>query len=386
MQGATHDGSIPNYALVHAWREIGWERKERAKRTLEALDERETCNWRRRALLQPEPPEMAVLYPDAACFEETFRLLMLPDGKRVLILNSSGRLQMSSVSDGKILWDVEAQKDVTQLSMALVGTCLVVTAGCFDAQLPDGRMRTWNADSGEALDEIPLANFLVTSLAVVDARRFAVGSHIGEIIVCEHDKGKGLAQLFRIVAAAEDPFVMDGWMIRDLSVCGGRLASVTDDVISFWDVSTLKSLNSFQTLSQGDGDYANCLDITDRVIVAGCCKAPYVRVYSVADGYPCVSHEGAVSYIHNDEVTSVHILDSDHILSASDDRTIAISAVRSHEVIARIQLDFTPEWTSVLSNGSIAVTGCKRAVILLAPHAAASLLQNYAESKEYRTF
>lgn len=338
-----------------------------------------------RALPPPEPPGENVYYPDISRFNDVFHLLILPSGDGVLNLSSLGRLQMSSEPTGTILWDVQAHEALGQYAMAIIGTNIVATAGGIDesrdVEFPSGRVRTWNIESGAALGDIRLDRFPVSSVAAVNAQRFVAGSHTGEIVICEHDRGARFVQLRRIAASMDEPLVRGESMIGRYAVCGEMLASLISPVITIWNASTLARLSSFRTVGENHGDIAKSIDMTDRQLVVGCLNAPHVRVYSVTDNYSCISSEGAVQYVHSKTVTSVHILDSEHILSASMDETVAISAVSSSAVVARIKINFVPVWTDVLSNGSIAVAGDRKVAILAAPHGAVPLLKAYVQSR-----
>lgn len=52
---------------------------------------------------------------------------------------------------------------------------------------------------------------------------------------------------------------------------------------------------------------------------------------------------------------SVRVLDSGDVVSASQDGTIAISALQSNEVVARVDLGLPAWFSAVLPDGSIAV-------------------------------
>lgn len=384
QEDSPNDSPNPKYSL--AWREFALQRKCNAKLNLGSKSESAERECRRRGLLPPEAPGEGVLYPEIVGIDDSFRMLVLPDGDRVVNLSHSGRLQVSSVSSGTLLWRIRAQRELTQLALGAIGNDILVTASRA-AEMPDvqsasGLVRTWRVDSGEALGEICLPNFLVSSMAAVDIQRFAAGCHNGDIVICEHDNGARLMQLARVVLA-ENPIFGHSQAPGDLSRCAGRLASASGDTISLWDISTrgaVLKLAEIDVESENPGDYVVCLDVTDTLVAVGCCNAPHVRVYSVPQGYSCISSGGAVNWIHNREVTSILILDSDHVLTASEDRTIAISALRSQDVIVRIGLEFEPVSARVLFGGSIAVIGYNVVVILPAPNAAASLLRKYANS------
>lgn len=101
------------------------------------------------------------------------------------------------------------------------------------------------------------------------------------------------------------------------------------------------------------------LDMNDSIVVVFFSCTPYVLVYIVAYNYACVDAVGAFDSVHRSPVRSVHILGRDFVMSASEVRTIAISALQSDAVVVRIQLrdHGLSHGTSVLSDGSILILG-----------------------------
>lgn len=93
----------------------------------------------------------------------------------------------------------------------------------------------------------------------------------------------------------------------------------------------------------------------------------------------------------------MEIVGSDHVLSASDDLTVAVSAVHSTQVLKRFRTGFDPHGVHVLPDTSIAVmrndlSEAAADMRIYAsqqrdgfpPGAAALLLQNHAAAKKVR--
>lgn len=84
-------------------------------------------------------------------------------------------------------------------------------------------------------------------------------------------------------------------------------------------------------------------------------RRPFVRHFSVANNFACVGATGAFDWVHSELARSVRILGSDHVLSTSDDGTIAISVLLSNEVVSRVEHGvYGPRISTVLPDGSIA--------------------------------
>lgn len=354
------------------WRVFAQDRKNRAERELAALPAKEVRHRKRRAL--PSLPQTTGSVHSLAGIETSewvSCMEVLPGGDRAVTVTDVGKLRMSSVGDGKLLWEVDAH-DACQWfghTLALLGDRSVVSCGW-----KDDRVRVWDLETGDALGDIHVGGGGVSTLVTIDRQRVAVGCESGDIIFCKQAERGRLEETARV--AADDKH---SCKITACSACGERLASASSDgMVAVWDLETQARLAELG----GHNGAVTCVDMSDSIVVTGCVQAPHVRVFCAANNYSCVSTIGAVDWVHDSWVHSVHILDSDRIMSVSSDRTIAISAVESNEVDARVQLDSYPLGTAVLPDGSIAVCvmGVK-AAILPAPPAATSLLQAYGGSR-----
>lgn len=370
-----------------AWRVFAMERKATAERELADLPPCEAAKRRRRGLLPPEISRSPILLGGAVLQDSVYSLDVLPLSGLVVTSTNTGNLRVSAPLSGKLLWEVDAHDGRSRGAMAVVTSRIVATGGWNYTSTGDC-LRTWNAETGQPLDEMQVSidpEVMMTervrqdvrgvsAIATVDGQRFAVGCCSGDIIVCKHDMGTNLAEIARVAAVDKH----DDWIL-DFSVYGKRLASTSyDTTVAVWDVESCERL----ALLQGDGNWADCVEMSESLLVTGSRRAPHIRVYSVADGYSCITKAGAVDWVHSGSVTSVKILDSDHIMSASKDQTIAIASVKTNKVVARVELDFAPRCTAVLQDGSIAVSDFgdylhsnSRVYIIPAPHAAASLLR-----------
>lgn len=363
---------------TRGWRVFAEERKLTAERDLAALPTREARRRRRSGLPAAETPEEM---PFVACFDlwlRTYRIALLPGGDRIVTTSRTGSLWVSAFMDGAPLWDVGAHNGGiggdARPQVAVLGDGIVASGG------EDDFLRTWNADTGEQLCEIKVCGRGVCALATINDRQVVAGCRCGDISFYNHEQGTRLVQAFRFVDA--DPHA--GKFIVGFAVCGGRLASASiDGEVTIWDLAA----RCRAAVIGGNGaGWVRSVDMNDSVVVTASYYAPHVRVYSAADDYSCIGSPCACTWVHDGVVRSVRILGGGYVLSTSDDRTIAISALHSNEVIARMKLDFGPRLSAVLPDGSIAVnatpsvSGYREGTIVFpAPPAAASLLKAYGE-------
>lgn len=379
-ESARESDGRSRYSL--AWRVFARERKLTAECGLAALPATEVRKRRRSALPRAEAPDALA---SGACVENlgsTFCMELLPDGERIVALDVSGKLRVLAVKDSAPLWEVAAahtsgEYGIAVPKLAVLGDGVVASGGS-----EDDYVRTWNADTGEQLCEIEVGGRGVFALAAIDSGRFAAGCRCGDISFYAHEQGRRLTQVFRCI----DPKPHVDKLVVDFAVCGERLATVVSNGnVTIWDLRTQLRVAE---IHEDDTGWLNGVDMSDSVVVTTSYHAPHVRVYSVANNYACVGAAGAFDWVHNRVGRSVRILGSGHVMSTSDDGTLAISALRSNEVVARMKFEFSPCVSAVLPDGSIAVTvspvtrGYFNGIMIIpAPPAAASLLKASGDSK-----
>lgn len=377
------------------WRVFAEQRKLTAERVLAAVPAIEARERRHDWLPPPHAPGRVVAIacgcPVTCCMD------VLRGGERIVTTDFSGTLRVMAVEDGALLWEVSAHTECVNGSDSTELTVLsdrVVATGA-----SDGFLRVWNADTGEKLCQIKVDRVVFT-LAAISTRQFIAGFEGGDIIVYEYKLGTGLAEAFRLVDAnPRSGFDQstdcrnwdDNINVISFALCGERLASLSaNGNVTIWD---LKARSRLALIHGRGAGWVRCLDMNESLIVVGYYDAPHVRVYSAADNYSCIGATGAFDWVHNNLVSSVRILGSGHVMSASVDQTIAISSLQSNKVVARMKLDFDP-WVDfcVLPDGSIAVAaaadeGRKVAIgqgaatiIFHALPAAARLLKTFGDS------
>lgn len=370
-----------------AWRVFADIRQLQAQFDLRALSPLAARERRRRGLPWATTATAAVSVTGLPLYLDVTSKTVLPGGARAVSQTRRGKLLVSAVADGTRLADVRMHEGKTWSRLLVVlcdsvvavasstkirGFEWSVTPSAWSINLVD----TWNVDTGEALGEIKLEG-MVTALAAINSRRFVVGCSQGDILFCEHSSGKRLKVIARIDYARKQLGAVVAF-----SVCGNRLASASDDgTVAVWDANSGGRLAVLGELGAASY-YLSCVDLSDELVVVGFDAPPFVRAFSVSNGYSCISTNHAIDWVHGGGVSSLHILDSDYVISASIDRTIAISAVRSNSILARVGLAFTPRCITVLPDGLIAVSDrpCGTcSLILTPPPVALSLLKAYGD-------
>lgn len=388
--------SWPQHARVAyctAWRVFARELKARADRRISAMPNCRQRKVRHAGIPRPDPPRAAVCVAAPAAAARAAGCMrrptiaccrVLPDGESVILVNEAGMVWEAVVSTGararcRVLRGIGRDLQLSRIgcrALTVLGNGIVV--GGERGEKDDTGMRFFGS-FGEDLRDI-LEREQATALAAVGCRTFAVGYYSGDIVFLKYEGGLELKE----VAHTSDADRHKG-PVNEVVACGTRLASASDDrTAAVWDVETGERV----AVLCGHGAEVNSVDMNETMVVTGSPSGgPCVRVFSVARGYSCISHisTSAVVWVHMKQVSSVRILDRDHVLSACVGGTIAISAMMSHRVIARVQLHFEVLSTDVLADGAVVACGRRpdggEAVIIPPPPAAASLLQAYGASR-----
>lgn len=361
---------------VLAWRVLADQREKTAERELAAVPTiAERRERRRRGLLKP-PPSNTLLSITTGMSGRILSIDVLPCGASVIFLIRSDKLLAWAGAEWSLLWEINPHDGkIYKGAFAVLGNGVVVTGG-WDDEL----VRTWNIETGELLGELHVNGRGVTALAAIDGRRFVAASRNRGIIFCEHSVGTRLSEVLHDASDLTQPHC-----IREFSVHKRLIAStMCQGQAMVWDTRT----RTVATIIGGYDDPINRVDMTDNRVAIGFTRAPFVCVYNSSD-YSCISNTGAIEWVHNKQVNSVHMLDDIHVMTASEDRTIAISSMETNRIVARVRLSFVPLRTAVLPDGSIVVRGYRtrptyrvRWVIISAPPATASLLRAYGGSKQ----
>jgi WD40 repeat protein len=187
----------------------------------------------------------------------------------------------------------------------------------------DGKVATWNAASGERLDEAA-AESGVVALAAIDSGRFVAGTKGGDVVFYTHHGGRGVEGAARIEGAHK------GW-IYDFALCGGRLATASDDkTAAVWGVDSRKRLARLSEHALA----VESVDMNGRLVVTGSWDET-VRVHDAERGYYCTA---VLDWVHTYLVNSVTTVGDDHILSGAYDHTVCVTQVSSRRVVTRIKL------------------------------------------------
>lgn len=287
-------------------------------------------------------------------------MAVLPGGDRVLVLSWDGRLRMLAAADGTLLWGANAHGNGFGRragTLALLSAGVAVTGG--SSGNAGTALWTWSVETGAAragLFGFGSKRNGVCALATLDERRFAVGCGNGDIVFCEHADGHALALVLEVDAAESHSS-----SVNDISVCGARLASASDDcTAAVWDTETGARLACLF----GHEKAVECVALSDSIVVtgssfvAGSSNTQCVRIYSIAKNYSIMKKIVTVGSVHTDAVISVHVLvGSKHIMTVSRDKTIAISSIETDEVVTRLQFGFVVRCIATLPNGFLAVFG-----------------------------
>lgn len=317
---------------------------------------------------QPSRPEVVLGKsgnPRIECIE------VLPDGDSVATFSADGMLRAWSTLNGELLWEVKAHEgEIGRRALAVLGRTVVATGG-YD----DSSVRTWNARSGDARDTLNVCRGGVSVIARLGSRQFLLGCGSGKILICQHEDGRLLTTVFKLGSISAHT-----GMITDLSVSGGRFASSSiDKTARVWDTETGYELATLN----GHSDPVLCCDMSDNVIVTGSSGTPFVRVYSIAGGYSCINTFGALSWVHQDAVTALRVLDRDHVLSTSSE-AVCVTELQTDLVLARLHISSEVLSCSVLPSGDVAVAvddGSGTAKILPVPQEAYDSLTKFGSGR-----
>lgn len=273
-----------------------------------------------------------------------------------------GKLQALAVEDGTVLWEVTPHPDSPDVSSDNACQLAVLGAGVVaSCEKTSYFIRTWNADTGQQLGELNVGGggAGVFSLAAITSRQFAAGNGSGEIVVYDHEQGKGLekaSKLHRAEGILPHVDHAEGIApVTHMAVCGERLASLDYlGLVTIWYLQTRRSVAVIKDVGKPfplvSDICVSLVAMSDNVVVFAAKDAPYLRVYSVANNYKNIGGNCASDWVHDRDARSVRILGSGYVMSTSDDGTIAITELQSKEVVARIKPGFIPLASDVLSD------------------------------------
>lgn len=271
-----------------------------------------------------------------------------------------GNLRLTEVAGGELLWEMAGYNTRGCIANNMVLLCDGVVATFHYGR----RIRTWCLESGESIDNMIVERtssslFHRWVLAVVDDQQFVLGYHSGHLLFYQHNKGRDFSRIYSIdlnkTLFLYPSGTHGGFIIKDLSVCGRRLVSAfCDGAVAVWDLEYLEFLAEFPG---GSGDQLSSVDTGHAIIAIGLSSAPYVRALRTTDDYNTLRSQVDLDRIHSGPVTSVVVLDHDHILSASMDRTVAVSKVETRGMVARGKIQFLPTAVTVLPDGFLGLIG-----------------------------
>jgi WD domain, G-beta repeat len=319
--------------------------------------------WRkekRRTMPAAEGPSGVVELAGHDGEEWVLCIVPLPGGDRVATASGSGKVRVFAVATGALEHELDAHDGyIGGRSLAALGGDIIVSGG-YD----DRKVVTWNAARGERLGEAA-AGSGVEALAALDGWRFVAGARGGDVVFYSHHGGRRVEETARIAGAHND-------LVRDFAVCGGRLATASDDkTAAVWGVDSRKLL----ALLSGHTDCVRSVDMNDR-LVATASDDSTVRVYNAERDFSCTA---VLDWLHTAPVCSAAIIGDDNILSASYDRTVCVAQVSSNTVVARTEQSYEVYYAAGLPDGRLAVCGwCGNAALIDAPAAAAEVLKAHS--------
>jgi WD40 repeat protein len=281
----------------------------------------------------------------------------LPGSNRVATASRYGKMRVFAVATGALEHTLDAHEEhVGWRALAALGGDIIVSGG-----EDDGKVVTWNATSGERLDEAAAGSGVI-ALAALDGGRFVAGTTAGDVVFYTHHGGRGVEEVARVAGAH------NSWVV-DFSVCDGRMATASlDKTAAVWSVDSRERLATLR----GHTSTVWSVDVNDR-LVATASLYKTVRVYNAERDYSCTA---VLDWLHTSYVNSVAIIGDDHILSASFDNTVCVTQLSSSTVVARTKLSYAVYCAAALPDGRLAVCCAGGfAALLDAPIAVADILK-----------
>jgi WD40 repeat protein len=206
-------------------------------------------------------------------------------------------------------------------------------------------------------------------MAASCSTRTTAGTVNGGVVFYTHHGGRGVKETARIAGAHKD-------LVRDVAVCGGRLATASDDkTTAVWSVDSRERLATLR----GHTNWIWSVDMNDKFVVTASADNT-VRVYNAESDYSCTA---VLDWLHTQWVNSVTIVGDDHILSASNDHTVCVTQISSSIAVARATLSYEVYYAATLPDGRLAVCGYGgNAALVDAPAGAADILKAHGRCRD----
>jgi WD40 repeat protein len=279
-------------------------------------------------------------------------IVPLPDHKLIATASSDVSIRIFAAATGDLVHALVGHEKAVFGLAALGGD--MIASGAWD-----GELRVWNARTGRCTYG-GNAGGAVLAIAALGAGRFVAGAD-GDLVIFEHCDGHGVAEVRRVLSAHASH-------VRHISTCGTRrfATASSDKTAAVWDAKSLARL----AVLDGHLDWVNGVAMDERRIVT-CSDDSTVHVYDAQT----FSHVRVADNLHSNWVYPVALVDGDHMLTASWDKTVCISNVRSGAVLSRFELPFDVYSAAVTWDGRVAAAGDSASAVLLpAPAEAAHLL------------
>jgi WD40 repeat protein len=190
-------------------------------------------------------------------------IVPLPGGDRVATASRDGKVRVFAVATGALEHTLDAHEGIIGWrALAALGGDIVVSGGA-----ADGKVVTWNAASGERLDEVAVGSD-VFALARLDGARLVAGTRSGDVVFCTHHGGLCVEEATRFAGARRGG-------VLDFAVCGGLLATASHD-----KTATVWHFGSRERVAEltGHTNWVASVDMRNPVVVTASWDDK-VRVY-----------------------------------------------------------------------------------------------------------
>jgi WD40 repeat protein len=244
--------------------------------------------------------------------DAVWRVVALPGGERIATASWDSAVRLFFADTGDCLHTLIGHSGWVGGLAALGGDVLASSDEY-------GVVILWDAVSGDRLCSVKVGVYAF-ALTALGADRF-LASADGDLVFFSHNRGRDVAQQCKISGAHAD------W-IRDIAVCGVRFATASDDkTAAVWCASTYRRL----AVLDGHIEWVLCVALSEKHLLTGS-RDETIRLYDAHT----LQFVRCFHTLHSNWVYSLEILGGEHVLSASQDKTVLLTRLDTSFPVARI--------------------------------------------------